>query len=89
MLVPFGDDELCVTLSGLSMEDTYELAQRMLRHLAEGLKGLWLHAGVVGYPEHGSDAGEVGAAAFKALKTAKRFGDNGIVLVHKRTRGSV
>ncbi len=41
MLVPFGDNELCVTLSGLSMEDTYELAQRMLRHLAEGLKGLW------------------------------------------------
>jgi GGDEF domain-containing protein len=82
VLAPFGNDELCVTLSRMTMEDAYELSQQVLRHLAEGLEDIWIHAGVVGCPEHGSDDGRMGAAISKTLKSAKRAGGSGIVVAH-------
>ena len=78
----FGDDEICVILPGMSIEDAYRLAEETLWRLAEGPEDLRADAGVAGYPEHGSDAEEVVAAAFKALKTAKRVGGSGIVVAH-------
>jgi diguanylate cyclase (GGDEF)-like protein len=78
----FGDDEICVILPGMSIEDAYRLAEETLWRLAEGPEDLRADAGVAGYPEHGSDAGEVVAAACKALKTAKRVGGSGIVVAH-------
>jgi diguanylate cyclase (GGDEF)-like protein len=76
----FGDDEICVILPGTSTEEAYQLAEEVLWRLAEGPEDLRADAGVAGYPEHGSDAGEVVAAAFKALKTAKRVGGSGIIV---------
>jgi diguanylate cyclase (GGDEF)-like protein len=76
----FGDDEICVILPETSTEEAYQLAEEVLWRLAEGPEDLRADAGVAGYPEHGSDAGEVVAAAFKALKTAKRVGGSGIVV---------
>jgi diguanylate cyclase (GGDEF)-like protein len=78
----FGDDEICVILPGMSIEDAYRLAEETLWRLAEGPEDLRADAGVAGYPEHGSDAEEIVAAAFKALKTAKRVGGSGIVVAH-------
>ena len=78
----FGDDEICAILPGMSVEDAYRLAEKVLLRLAEDTEDLQADAGVAGYPEHGSDAGEVVAAAFKALKTAKRVGGSGIVVAH-------
>jgi len=78
----FGDDEICVILPGMSIEDAYQLTEETLWRLAEGPEDLRADAGVAGYPEHGSDAEEVVAAAFKALKTAKRVGGSGIVVAH-------
>jgi diguanylate cyclase (GGDEF)-like protein len=76
----FGDDEICVILPGTSTEEAYQLTEEVLWRLAEGPEDLRADAGVAGYPEHGSAAGEVAAAAFKALKTAKRVGGSGIVV---------
>jgi GGDEF domain-containing protein len=78
----FGDDEICAILPGMSAEDAYQLAEKVLLRLAEGTEDLRADAGVAGYPDHGSGAGEVVAAAFKALKTAKRVGGSGIVVAH-------
>ena len=38
VLAPFRDDELCATLSGMSTEYAYGLAQQVLRHLVEAWK---------------------------------------------------
>jgi diguanylate cyclase (GGDEF)-like protein len=78
----FGDDEICVILPKTSVEDAYRMAEEVLRRLTEGPEDLRADAGVAGYPEHGSDAGEIVAAASKALKTAKRVGGSGIVVAH-------
>jgi diguanylate cyclase (GGDEF)-like protein len=78
----FGDDEICVILPGMSVEDAYRLAEETLSGLAEGPEDLRADAGVAGYPEHGSDAGEVVAAARRALNMAKRVGGSGIVVAH-------
>ncbi len=78
----FGDDEICAILPGMSAEDAYRLAEKVLSRLAEGTEDLRADVGVAGYPDHGSDAGEVVGAAFKALKTAKRVGGSGIVVAH-------
>jgi diguanylate cyclase (GGDEF)-like protein len=78
----FGDDEICAILPGMSVEDAYRLAEKVLLRLAENTEDVRADVGVAGYPEHGSDAGEVVAAAFKALKTAKRVGGSGIVVAH-------
>src|ERR671933_469961 len=76
----FGDDEICTILPGVSTEDAYRLAEEVLLRLAEDSQDLRADAGVAGYPEHGESADEVVAAAFKALKTAKRVGGSGIVV---------
>jgi diguanylate cyclase (GGDEF)-like protein len=78
----FGDDEICVILPATSIEDAYRLAEEVLWRLRGGAEDLQADAGVAGYPEHGSDAGELVAAASKALKTAKRVGGSGIVVAH-------
>jgi diguanylate cyclase (GGDEF)-like protein len=78
----FGDDEICVILPGESVEDAYRLAEEALERLAENPEELRADVGVAGYPEHGSDASEVVAAAMGALKTAKRVGGSGIVVAH-------
>jgi diguanylate cyclase (GGDEF)-like protein len=84
----FGDDEVCAILPGMSVEDAYQLAEEVLERLAEGPEDLWADAGVAVYPDHGNDDGELVAAAFKALKTAKRVGGSGIVVARRRTGGS-
>ena len=76
----FGDDEICTILPGFSTEDTYRLADEVLLRLSRDSQDLRADAGVAGYPEHGESADEVVAAAFKALKTAKRVGGSGIVV---------
>src|SRR3954447_2504500 len=63
----FGDDEICAILPGASVEDAYGLAEEVLGRLAEDSEGWRADAGMAGYPEHGSDAGEIVAAASKAL----------------------
>jgi diguanylate cyclase (GGDEF)-like protein len=78
----FGDDEICVILPVMSTEDAYRLAEEALERLAQGVEDLRADAGIAGYPEHGSDAGEVVAAARKALNMAKRVGGSGIVVAH-------
>ncbi len=76
----FGDDEVCAVLPGMNVEDAYRLAEEVLERLTEGPGDLLrADAGVAGYPEHGENAGELLAAAFKALSTAKRVGGSGIV----------
>ena len=77
----FGDDEICAVLPGLNVEDAYRLAEEVLERLAEGPGDLLrADAGVAGYPEHGANADELIAAAFKALSVAKRVGGSGIVV---------
>lgn len=76
----FGDDEICVILPETSTEDAYRLAEEVLWRLTEGPEDLRADAGVAGYPEHGSQAGELVAAASKALNMAKRVGGSGIVV---------
>jgi diguanylate cyclase (GGDEF)-like protein len=77
----FGDDEICAVLPEWNSEDAYRLAEEVLGRLNEGPEeDLQADAGVAGYPEHGSDAGEIVAAAFKALNVAKRVGGSGIVV---------
>ncbi len=76
----FGDDEICTILPGFSTEDAYRLADEVLLRLSRDSQDLRADAGVAGYPEHGESADEVVAAAFKALKTAKRVGGSGIVV---------
>lgn len=76
----FGDDEICTILPGVSTEDAYRLAEEVLLRLANDSQDLWVDAGVAGYPEHGENTDEVIAAAFKALKTAKRVGSSAIVM---------
>ena len=84
----FGDDEICVILPRMGAEDAYRLAEEALWRLAEGPEDLRADAGVAGYPEHGSDAGEIVAAAFKALNMAKRVGGSGIVVAREQSGGS-
>jgi diguanylate cyclase (GGDEF)-like protein len=76
----FGDDEICTILPGVGAEDAYRLAEEVLLRLAKDSQDLRADAGVAAYPEHGENADEVVAAAFKALKTAKRVGGSGIVV---------
>jgi GGDEF domain-containing protein len=78
----FGDDEICAILPGRSVEDAYELAEEVLGRLGEGPGELGADAGVAGYPAHGSEAGQIVAAAMGALRTAKRVGGSGIVIAH-------
>lgn len=80
----FGDDEICAILPETGVEDAYQLAEEVLRRLAEGGPEdlLLVDAGVAGYPVHGGDAGEVVTAAMGALNTAKRVGGSGIVVAH-------
>lgn len=85
----FGDDEICVILPRMGGEDAYRLAEEALWRLAEGPEDLRADAGVAGYPEHGNDAGEIVAAAFKALNRAKRVGGSGIVVAREQTGGSL
>jgi diguanylate cyclase (GGDEF)-like protein len=84
----FGDDEICVILPRMGAEEAYRLAEETLRRLAEGPEDLRADVGVAGYPEHGSDASEIVAAAFKALNMAKRVGGSGIVVAREQSGGS-
>jgi len=84
----FGDDEICAILPGRNVEDAYRLAEEGLDRLADSPEDLRADVGVAGYPEHGASAGEVAAAASKALKTAKRVGGSGIVVARQQTGGS-
>jgi GGDEF domain-containing protein len=81
-------DEICVVLPGMNVEDAYGVAEEVLSRLAEGSIELRADAGVAVYPEHGHDAAGVVAAAFKALRTAKRVGGSGIVVAREQMGGS-
>lgn len=83
----FGDDEICVVLPDMNVEDAYGVAEEVLSRLAEDPIELRADAGVAVYPEHGHDAAGVVAAAFKALRTAKRLGGSGIVVARKQMEG--
>jgi diguanylate cyclase (GGDEF)-like protein len=76
----FGDDEVCVILPGESAEGGYRLAELVLRRLAEGPAEFEVDVGVVEYPAHGTDPGELMGEILKALKMAKRVGGSGIVV---------
>ncbi len=78
----FRDDEICVVLPGKSIEETYWLAEEVLKRLMEASEDLRAGAGVAGHPEHGADAGEVCSAAVEALNMAKRIGGSAIVVAH-------
>jgi diguanylate cyclase (GGDEF)-like protein len=76
----FGDDEVCVILPGESGEGGYQLAERVLEHLAEGKAAFEVDVGVAEYPAHGTGPGELMGETLKALKMAKRVGGSGIVI---------
>ena len=76
----FGDDEVCVILPGESGEGGYRLAERVLGRLVEGMAEFEVDVGVVEYPAHGTDPGELMGETLRALKMAKRVGGGGIVI---------
>ncbi len=76
----FGDDEVCVILPGESGEGGYRVAERVLERLAQGTADFEVDVGVVEYPAHGADTGELMRETLRALKMAKRVGGSGIVV---------
>ncbi len=66
----------------MNTEDAYRLAEQVLNRLTEGPEDLRSDAGIAGYLEHGSDAGELVAAVCKTLNMARRLGGSGIVVAH-------
>jgi diguanylate cyclase (GGDEF)-like protein len=79
----FGDDEVCVILPGESSEGGYRVAERVLKHLAEGTADFEVDVGVAEYPAHGEDTGVLMGETLRALRMAKRVGGSGIVVARQ------
>lgn len=85
----YGGDEFVAILPGVRPVEGSELASRLCRqigdHLAEvlrkdGIEPPTLSAGIVSFPEHGRDAGELLERVDTLLFEAKRSGKNRIVV---------
>lgn len=76
----FGDDEICVILPERGGEGAYEVAESVLKRLAEGDMDFEVDVGISEYPVHGADAGRLVRKTLNALGMAKRVGGSGIVV---------
>lgn len=79
----FGDDEICAILPEMGGEAAYQMAERVLRRIAEEHGGFEVDVGVAEYPAHASRPGDLVSETLRALGTAKRLGGSGIVVARQ------
>lgn len=87
----YGGEEFMVIVPGATPEAALQLAERLregisalrVRHLRDLLPPVTVSCGVVGFPDHGADAGQLLRQVDAALYAAKHAGRNRVCLADR------